>query len=60
MEVYNYPKYIFVAISSVEREYIKEYIMHLIIKIVSLKTHKAKDKRLRKTSFAKIYIVNIN
>ena len=34
--------------------------MHLMIKIISLNTHKAKDKLLRKTLFAKIYIVNIN
>ena len=34
--------------------------MHLMIKITSLNTHKAKDKRLRKTLLAKIYIVNIN
>ena len=34
--------------------------MHLIIKIASLNTHIAKDKRLRKTLLAKIYIVNVN
>ena len=34
--------------------------MHLMIKIISLNTHKAKDKRLRKTLLAKIYIVKID
>ena len=33
--------------------------MHLMIKIISLNNHEVKDKRLRKTLFVQIYIVNI-